>query len=134
MFDLTARDTFDAVINWKKDIDQKIELPNGQKLPVILLGNKSDLLSGDSPATACVTDEEVQTLVQEHGFFRYYPCSALEGTGIAGPIEELAQEITRRMALEADGTGSSADFYHQQHTTAAPVDVKKQEPAQGGCC
>jgi GTPase Era involved in 16S rRNA processing len=112
-------------------------LPNGQKLPVILFGNKVDLIKGESPVSPCVSDEEIEAVVKEHGFFKYYPCSALDGSGIHEAIEELVAEIVRRMSLEADGSGSTADFYHQQHPTAPSVDIKTQRPdnnTQGGCC
>jgi len=32
--------TFQAVKKWKDDIDNKVTLPNGKRLPVILLANK----------------------------------------------------------------------------------------------
>lgn len=30
-------------MQWKKEIDSKVELPNGKQLPVILCGNKVSL-------------------------------------------------------------------------------------------
>lgn len=40
VYDLTSRETFDAVAKWKADIDSKVFLPSGKRIPVLLLGNK----------------------------------------------------------------------------------------------
>jgi len=42
-FDLTQRKTLEAVASWKEDIDNKVMLPNKQRIPVYLIGNKRDL-------------------------------------------------------------------------------------------
>ena len=40
MFDVTRASTFEAVQKWKNDLDNKVILPNGSPVPVILLANK----------------------------------------------------------------------------------------------
>ena len=40
VYDVTSRETFDSVLKWKQDIDAKVFLPSGAKIPVLLLGNK----------------------------------------------------------------------------------------------
>lgn len=40
VFDITKMTTFDAVLKWKADIDEKVTFPGGQKIPVVLLANK----------------------------------------------------------------------------------------------
>lgn len=40
VYDLTRQTTFDAVARWKIDVDNKIELPNGDRIPCLLLANK----------------------------------------------------------------------------------------------
>ena len=39
-FDVTRATTFDAVSKWKADLDSKVQLPNGNRIPCILLANK----------------------------------------------------------------------------------------------
>ena len=40
MFDVTRASTFEAVQKWKNDLDNKVMLPNGVPIPVVLLANK----------------------------------------------------------------------------------------------
>jgi len=44
VFDVTSKTTFDLVSFWKEDIDQKVTLPDGSRLPCVLLANKCDLV------------------------------------------------------------------------------------------
>ncbi len=40
VFDVTRASTFEAVSKWKVDLDNKVQLPNGNRVPCILLANK----------------------------------------------------------------------------------------------
>ena len=40
VFDVTRPASFDAVTKWKTDLDAKVQLPSGGKIPCVLLGNK----------------------------------------------------------------------------------------------
>ena len=55
--DNTKPDTLANVVKWKNQIGEKILLPNGKPLPVILLVNKCDLtenaLSDEAIASVC---------------------------------------------------------------------------------
>jgi Ras-related protein Rab-32 len=44
VFDITRASTFDAVTKWKADLDNKVQLPDGTRLPCILLANKVFLI------------------------------------------------------------------------------------------
>nr|XP_023014439.1 ras-related protein Rab-33B-like [Leptinotarsa decemlineata] len=41
VFDVTRKATFDSVANWKSDLDSKVELSDGSKIPCVLLANKT---------------------------------------------------------------------------------------------
>jgi GTPase SAR1 family protein len=69
VYDVTSRETFDSVIKWKQDIDAKVFLPSGAKIPVLLLGNKSDLLGGESGVQSCVSPDDLKRFVEQHGFY-----------------------------------------------------------------
>lgn len=67
VFDLFDRASFQSAVNWKQDIDAKVFLPSGMAIPVLLLGNKCDLLENNQVPK--VTDEEIKQMVKEHKFF-----------------------------------------------------------------
>lgn len=141
VFDLGDRASFEAAARWKRDIDDKIELRNGLKVPVLLLGNKCDLYKdagagGDQP---CVTEAQIQAFVKEHNFFKYYPVSALDGTNVAMAVDDLVREIVRRTQLPADPASGAADSmtaerYHNPTGESKGVPVKAESEQSGGCC
>lgn len=44
-FDVTRSATFDAVSKWKKDLDDKVLLPDGSPIPCVLLANKVTIVT-----------------------------------------------------------------------------------------
>ena len=40
VFDVTRASTFEAVVRWKNDLDSKVTLPDGSRIPCVLLANK----------------------------------------------------------------------------------------------
>ena len=40
LFDLNCRKSFAQVIKWKKQIDDKVMLPDGRPIPCVLIANK----------------------------------------------------------------------------------------------
>ena len=40
MFDVTNRKSFENAQDWKSELDAKVELPGGQSIPCVLIGNK----------------------------------------------------------------------------------------------
>ena len=75
VYDVTSRETFDSVLKWKQDIDAKVFLPSGAKIPVLLLGNKSDLLGGENNVQSCVAPDELKAFLEQHQFFAQYDCT-----------------------------------------------------------
>lgn len=43
VFDVTRPASFEAVKKWKLDLDTKVQLPNGGRIPCVLLGNKVNI-------------------------------------------------------------------------------------------
>jgi Ras-related protein Rab-32 len=44
VFDVTRGSTFEAVTKWKTDLDNKVQLPDGNPVPCVLLANKVSLI------------------------------------------------------------------------------------------
>ena len=67
VYDLTNEQSFKAVLEWKREIDTKVRLPDGKPVPVVLLGNKSDMIS--DPAK---TQDELNEFCKNNGFLGGY--------------------------------------------------------------
>ncbi|XP_065883653.1 ras-related protein Rab-32B-like isoform X2 [Dysidea avara] len=87
VFDLTRPASFESVIKWLHDVNQKVMLANEQPVPVILLANKSDLESVQ------ITDDEVSKFCTDHKFAAWFKTSAKDGTNINEAMNCLVRSI-----------------------------------------
>jgi len=78
VFDLTNRESFDHVFNWITEVKQ-----NTGDVPLVLVGNKSDLPEREIPA------DEAGALAKKLGLY-YMESSAKTGDGVADCFEILA--------------------------------------------
>jgi Ras-related protein Rab-32 len=62
VYDLSRPATFDSVLKWHRDVNQKVMLANEQPVPILLLANKCDL--EDAHFDPNLLDE----FCKEHGF------------------------------------------------------------------
>jgi Ras-related protein Rab-32 len=70
VYDISKERTLhEGALKWKNDIDNKVFLPNGDPIPVVLLANKCDLSPSDS--TEKLT-EELNRFCKIHGFAKWY--------------------------------------------------------------
>ncbi|XP_037086136.1 ras-related protein Rab-38-like isoform X2 [Pollicipes pollicipes] len=89
VFDVTRSVTFDAVMKWKNDLDEKVQLPNGDPVPCVLLGNKCDLPKEGLAASP----DKVAEWAQQHGFAGWFQTSAKENNGIEEAARFLVSKI-----------------------------------------
>jgi len=87
VFDLTRNSSFEAVKRWKEDIDNKVRLPNGDPLPVVLLANKCDLVK--TP----LSEEVMNDYCKENGFLAWFATSAKENINIDDSVNFLVENI-----------------------------------------
>jgi len=132
VYDLFQRDSFESAAKWKKDIDAKVFLPNNQPIPVLLLGNKSDLIS--ETAQPEVTDEEIEDFVKLHKFYAHFKCSAKNGHNIKTACHHLVLQIAenqKEIAVDPEKEQS-------EDKPSAPVVLGGESPKKGeggsGCC
>jgi len=52
VYDITRPSTFEAVVRWKEDLDKKVLLPDGSRIPCFLLANKVGAFSDQQPPLA----------------------------------------------------------------------------------
>jgi len=137
VYDLFQRDSFESAAKWKKDIDSKVFLPSGAKIPVLLLGNKDDLASEQQQPE--VSDEEIEKFVKDHGFFAHFKVSAKTGHNIKSACNHLVMQIAENNKHENPdvdkGEGAPGEQQGQGAVSVGPENAKPPaDSGGGGCC
>jgi Ras-related protein Rab-11A len=95
VFDLTRPESFWHVKTWYVDLRDNLQ----QKVPVVLIGNKKDLLD-----QRAITDSEIKELSEGYGF-RYFDTSAATGENVDKAFYNLVAQIIvqKKLALDIFG-------------------------------
>lgn len=124
VYDIQRVSTFEAVLKWKEDVDSKVKLPNGEKIPCLLLANKCDL-----PGSV-VNEDELNNFCQAHGFIGWYATSALANEGIDKAMKFLADRIVEVAATCAPIQKPTDTVELGEVDDDDTIDKEKN----GGCC
>jgi len=127
VYDLSRPVTFETVAKWKKEIDEKVLLPNGHALPVVLLANKCDL-------GVPVDEEALNQFCTENGFIGWFETSAKSNHKIDIAAKFLVENILshedifavkqkKRDELSASGALKPGNPKQQSYNNES-----------GGCC
>jgi len=122
VFDVTKeRSLHEGAVKWKKDIDKKVLLPNGEPIPVILLGNKCDLLQGKEFA------HDLDRFCSQHGFTKWFLTSAKEDIQIEDAANYLVDYII----------GVDEDFQKLKARPRTGINLNEEteaKPSSFSCC
>eukprot|EP00093_Oithona_nana_P014547 14547.XXX_746888_748055_1 [CDS] Oithona nana genome sequencing. len=89
--DLSRAETLDAVISWKEELDNKVRMADGSKLPCFLLANKCDLLEDSSHQS-----KQHCKIYQQYGFRGWIQTSAKEDINISEAMALLLRIVTKK--------------------------------------
>jgi Ras-related protein Rab-32 len=87
VYDVSRPKTFETVAMWKEQIDQRVLLPNGEPIPVVLIGNKIDLEEAE------VDSEQLDRYCEEKGFVKWFDTSAKFNHNIENAARYLVSKI-----------------------------------------
>lgn len=87
MFDVTRSSSFLSCLHWKRDLDNKAMLPNGDSIPCILLANKCDL------SQRAVSADSIDKFSKANGFIAWMETSVKENKNIGEAMRRLVEEI-----------------------------------------
>lgn len=98
LFDLANKVSFDNTVRWKRDVDTKCALSNGDSIPVLLLANKCDIERDKRE----VERSAIEDFVTNTGFDGWIETSAKYGLMIDDSVQFLLEKIMERLGrLEA---------------------------------
>ena len=86
VFDLTRKETFDHIKNWKEEV-----VTTSGFIPNVLVGNKSDLIE-----SKVISVEESISLKQDIGACSFNETSAKLGTGVDDIFDKLTLEMNKK--------------------------------------
>mmetsp|Transcript_1007 Transcript_1007/g.1446 ORF Transcript_1007/g.1446 Transcript_1007/m.1446 type:complete len:206 (+) Transcript_1007:18-635(+) len=118
VYDITRPTTFDSVLEWKKQLDEKAKLSDGEPLPVVLIGNKQDM------ETARADAFELEKFCNTHGFVKHFDTSAKSGFNVHQAIQCLVDSIMTHPDIFTEKFNRNAEF--------RPGSIVEQEP-EGYC-
>lgn len=126
VYDISRPPTFESVTKWKRDLDEKVALPDvlgGGPIPVILLANKCDLVTEDKARKA---ESDLNKFCEVHGFCKWFYTSAKEKKNIDEAARFLASEILERQK-QRHGTTTPPAKYNSVYITDEKI-------IRSGCC
>mmetsp|Transcript_36927 Transcript_36927/g.47079 ORF Transcript_36927/g.47079 Transcript_36927/m.47079 type:complete len:209 (+) Transcript_36927:96-722(+) len=121
VYDASRPSTFDDhVEKWKKEIDEKVKLPDGQNIPIVLLANKCDLEKAEVDKT------ELDMYCQQHGFIGWFDTSAKLNINIEDSCRYLVENILRHKDLFT--------AKKEQRDTFTPGMASSSKQKKSSCC
>ena len=119
VFDLTVKDSFTNIDNWRKEFLTALGPKDPDNFPFVLVGNKSDMKDDIK-----VTNEEVEVYCKEHNNMPYFATSAKEDIGLEETFSKVADLAYERIIQGEDNFVPEKPKY---------VQVTNQ-PKKKGCC
>jgi len=127
VYDVSRPVTFETVARWKEEIDNRVLLPNGKPIPVVLLGNKCDL------DTAEIDTAQLDRYCQEKGFCGWFDTSAKLNLNIDKAARFLVECILEHSDLFPDEGGGGQSTETARTFTPGKIDMK-QKGGGSDCC
>jgi small GTP-binding protein len=88
VFDLTNRNTFDSLLNWKDEIEQVVD-----GFSSVLVGNKTDLLDNEH---RIIDNEELNKIKKSLSACEYFETSAKSGNNVEEFFLELVSHLYKK--------------------------------------
>jgi len=132
VFDVVKPESFEAVPQWKMDIDSKVWIPGPDgkdvPIPVVLLANKCDLI----PDYATQKKSEHDTFCDEQAFIGWCETSAKENINIEKSLRMLVSQILENEKLHPSKPDVDEEEEEEDTTT---VKLKEKDPktSSEGC-
>lgn len=91
VFDVSRPKTFESVIKWKADLDNKVSLADGSNIPCVLLANKCDAEKIDIAKDV----EALNQFSKQQGFVGWYYTSPKDNINIEQSARFLVEKVSK---------------------------------------
>ncbi|KAK0158101.1 hypothetical protein PV328_009148 [Microctonus aethiopoides] len=89
VFDISRITTFQSVKKWLNDLREKVTLPDGSNIPIILLANKGDIKQ------AAIPTEQINKFCKDNKIAQWYVTSAKENKNIDEAMHYLVENVLK---------------------------------------
>ena len=89
---MTDKSSFENVELWRKEFLNKLQPPEGDEYPFILIGNKNDRV--DFPF---VNEDDIKEYCSSHYDMPYFSCSALKDDNVEEAFAKMAELALKRV-------------------------------------
>lgn len=89
VFDISRVATFHSMKKWLTDLREKVALPDGSRIPVVLLANKCDI-----PHSA-VSPEQIAKFCKDNNIGAWFLTSAKENTNVDVAMRYLVENVLK---------------------------------------
>ncbi len=87
VFDLNSPKSFERIDSFVEHINNHARVVStGEDIPLVLIGNKCDLLQE-------ISDEDINAIVEKHKFLAFFKTSALTGDGVVESFNQSASRV-----------------------------------------
>ena len=113
VYDITREKSFNSIKDWIEDINNGAH----QEIPVVLIGNKSDL-----EKNRVIKRETGEELAKQYGYEKhFYETSCLTGENVNKAIDDLVEQVYEKTANIPEGS-------------AIKIEKEKLTEKRSGCC
>ena len=118
---------------WKVSTDEVVKFPDGQKIPAILVENKSDLLDQNEVGNVV----SLKGFANTNNYIGSFRTSAKTGYNINESMEFLIEKIIERLSRSGSNEFTpdekSISLNPQNHSMSNSIRMEK-EKKRNGCC
>ena len=135
VFDVTRHSTFDSITKWKSDIDSKVTLfGTSDPIPVVLLANKIDLLSGEDDDNLEWEQKKktLDNICVQHGFEGWYETSAKDNVGIETCTTMLINALINKVEHHPNNPNNQNN-QNNSHKKSI-INLVEPQPNNKSCC
>ncbi len=122
-FDISRPSTLDNVRKWSQDINDKVVLPNGHPIPMLLLANKCDI------PDITIDRAKMTKFAQENGFIGWFETSSKNNFNINSSFEFLVTHImklTQNMKAQLEQQQQQLQMNSSNQLNVVGTDLSKK--------
>ncbi|KAF2895834.1 hypothetical protein ILUMI_10343 [Ignelater luminosus] len=117
VFDLTRPETFNSIEKWLVDLRSKVNMPNGQSLPIILLANKGDVTISNLP-------HHIADYCKQNNILSWFITSAKDDTNIDEAMYFLLSTVVKNYEVDQ----------YDSNDSIALNKTSNKESIRNSCC